>query len=77
MPTKNYNNKNGPYLRRNPYRQDWVICLLQSGMEGIPPIEQQYLNWTGKALIEGITLSDYNIQEEATYHLLLRMRGGQ
>ena len=44
-------------------------------MEGIPESDQR-LVFAGKHLEDSRAISDYNIREESTLYLLLRLRGG-
>jgi ubiquitin C len=43
--------------------------------QGIPA-DQQRLIFSGKQLEDGHTLSDYNLEDGANVHLVLRLRGG-
>mmetsp|Transcript_122522 Transcript_122522/g.354123 ORF Transcript_122522/g.354123 Transcript_122522/m.354123 type:complete len:205 (+) Transcript_122522:108-722(+) len=44
-------------------------------LEGVPP-EQQRLVLGGKQWEDGLALKDYDVQEESTLNLMLRLRGG-
>ena len=58
-------------------KQSDTIAVFQRKLqarEGFPP-DQQRLIFEGRQLEEGHTFSDYNIQNEKTIHLVLRLRG--
>ena len=62
-------------LRPRPTDKIHDIKIMVEEKERIPPDQQRFV-FCGKQLDEGLTLADYGVSNQATLHLMLRLRGG-